>query len=381
MNEHAAPTFELYDLLARTWPTAAPVAALAFSGDGTTAVFALADGTLALAGTADDEAPETRIRMSADVGRATIRPRSAPVPALRSLAVGGGAAALASFDGADVLVGTGSGRVVAVDPGGTARETGLAAAGPIVALDHCPKTGMTVASDGTGLLMTVDLGLPVLRRDSAGPPIRLLRLSPDGRHVAVVRDRQLTVSPVDGEPDAAAIALPARPTAVAWRAGGRWLACPLETGGFALVDLAAGTAAAIGGFPVAVETAEFSTPADAVVASGAFRIAAWSMAALSARGGDAAGSGVLKTGVLETGRRGFVAVSRLAVHPKKKLVAAAYDNGQIVVAQIGAPDELVVRGRGGRVTALAWSPNGRHLAVGGSDGTAALVGLPPQIFK
>ena len=36
---------------------------------------------------------------------------------------------------------------------------------------------------------------------------------------------------------------------------------------------------------------------------------------------------------------------------------------------------------GSPVTALAWSADGLHLAIGTAAGTAALVALPPQIFK
>ncbi len=51
------------------------------------------------------------------------------------------------------------------------------------------------------------------------------------------------------------------------------------------------------------------------------------------------------------------------------------------IAQIGARDELLVRPLGSAVTALAWSGDGRHLAVGSVDGTAALqhVFSPPVL--
>jgi hypothetical protein len=36
---------------------------------------------------------------------------------------------------------------------------------------------------------------------------------------------------------------------------------------------------------------------------------------------------------------------------------------------------------GSAVTALAWSGDGRHLAIGAVDGTAAIVTFPAQMFK
>ncbi|TIQ15744.1 MAG: hypothetical protein E5X61_30330, partial [Mesorhizobium sp.] len=70
-----------------------------------------------------------------------------------------------------------------------------------------------------------------------------------------------------------------------------------------------------------------------------------------------------------------------AAHPEKKLIAAGYTDGRITIAQIGARDELLVRPLGGEIAALAWSGDGRHLAVGSVDGTAAIVTFPAQMFK
>ena len=75
MNQQNVRNLTLFDLLARNWQHPAAVENLRFSADGSTVAFACADGTVALAPISDPEPPETRIRMSADVGRATIRPR------------------------------------------------------------------------------------------------------------------------------------------------------------------------------------------------------------------------------------------------------------------------------------------------------------------
>ena len=112
----------------------------------------------------------------------------------------------------------------------------------------------------------------------------------------------------------------------------------------------------VAGFPSPVRTVCWSQPANALFASGAFRIAGWSMTA-PPFGGETSGA-------LETGRAGLVLVEAVAAHPEKKLIAAGYANGRITIAQIGARDELLVRPLGSAVTALAWSGDGRHLAVG-----------------
>jgi hypothetical protein len=87
-------------------------------------------------------------------------------------------------------------------------------------------------------------------------------------------------------------------------------------------------------------------------------------------------------GALQTGRPGLVVVDTVAAHPRRDLLAVGYANGMVNLVQIGRRDELVVLADGGgAVTALAWSDDGEQLAIGAADGSAALVGFPPQMFK
>lgn len=71
----------------------------------------------------------------------------------------------------------------------------------------------------------------------------------------------------------------------------------------------------------------------------------------------------------------------MAAHPARGLVAAGLANGQVLIAEIGGRDELLLRQGGEAVTALAFSPDGRHLAIGDAGGTLAIATFPPQLFK
>jgi len=69
-----------------------------------------------------------------------------------------------------------------------------------------------------------------------------------------------------------------------------------------------------------------------------------------------------------------VVVSMVAAHPQNEVVAAGFADGLVVVADVGTSRILPVAGPGrGPVSALAWSPNGSHLAIGTETGFAALV--------
>jgi WD40 repeat protein len=67
-------------------------------------------------------------------------------------------------------------------------------------------------------------------------------------------------------------------------------------------------------------------------------------------------------------------VKRVACHPQHEVVAAGFDTGLVLVADIARERVLPVCGPGrGNVTALAWNADGTQLAFGTEQGFAALV--------
>jgi WD40 repeat protein len=375
MNQQTMQNLTLFDLLARSWCRPSAIADLRFSTDGSAVAFTCVDGTVAIATVADHEPPETRIRVSNDLGQTTIRPREKPpVPLIATAAFGDGDVPIAAYAHSGFLVGAASGDVLHLTTGGEVAALLVSIDGPIVAIDHSARANMTAVSNGHDVFLSRGQGDAVKLNHTATSSTNALALSPGGRRLACGLGEGLSIWAVEG--NAALIreiSLSARPVSIRWSGDGTWLACGLETGGFALVSMADGRADILAGFPSPVRTVCWSQPANALFASGAFRIAGWSMTAPPV-GGETSGA-------LETGRTGLVLVETVAAHPQKKLVAAGYANGRITVAEIGARDELLVRPLGSAVTALAWSGDGRHLAVGAVDGTAAIVTFPAQMFK
>lgn len=375
MNQHAIQNLTLFDLLARSWRRPSAVADLRFSTDGSTVAFTCVDGTVAIAAVADQEPPESRIRVSGDLGQTTIRPREKlPAPLIATAALGDGDVPLASYLRSSFLVGTAAGEAVHLSADGNVMETLVKIDRPIVAIDHSDRPALTAVSNGQDIFLSRGGGDAVRLQHGTTSSTEAIAFSPDGRHLACGFDDGLSIWALeDGAAPMRDISLSARPVSMRWSGDGIWLACGLETGGFALVSLADGRADIVTGFPSPVRTMCWSQPANALFASGAFRIAGWSMTAPPVDGET--------SGALETGRAGLVPVETVAAHPAKKLIAAGYANGRITIAQIGARDELLVRPLGSPVTALAWSGDGLHLAVGTVDGTAAIVTFPAQMFK
>ena len=69
-------------------------------------------------------------------------------------------------------------------------------------------------------------------------------------------------------------------------------------------------------------------------------------------------------------------VTVVAAHPRHDVVAAGYKDGATVLVQVGRTHPVLVKPPGeGAVTALAWSADGRHLALGTDSGLVGRIGL------
>jgi WD40 repeat protein len=67
-------------------------------------------------------------------------------------------------------------------------------------------------------------------------------------------------------------------------------------------------------------------------------------------------------------------VKRLACHPLHEAVAAGFDDGLVIMADIARERVLPVAAPGrGSVSAMAWNSSGSHLAFGTTDGFVAVV--------
>lgn len=365
----------LFDLLARSWALPSAVETLQFSADSSVAAFACTGGTIALAALSDPEPPESRIRVSGDLGQTTIRPREKPpAPLIVTERLCDGAPLIAASAQSGFLAGASDGRVVRATATGEIDDTDIRL-DAIVALDHARGQGVTAVSDGADVFLAMASGgiIRSLVRHGSGN-VAALGFSPSGRQLAVCRGNEISIWTLVGEPALIrTIGFPQAPAAARWSADSEWIACPLASGGFGVARLVDGKAGTVGEFPALVRAVSWSERADALIASGAFRIAAWSMKLPPLEGETG--------GALVTGRPGLVVVETVAGHPTRPLAAAGFANGQIVVARIGERDELLVKPSGGAVTALAWSADGRHLAAGTTDGGASLITFPAQMFK
>jgi hypothetical protein len=372
MNQQATPNITLFDLLARNWQRQAGIRTIRFNDDETLLAIVTEDGTIAFARMADNEPPESRI--TADGGQRGIRPRSGrPSPLIVTRVKGARSVCPAAAGG--FLTANDKGELLRLSRAGETADTAPVGSAPATAFDRCRRSGMIAAVIGDRLFLRPDdtgAAASDVVLDGAVPA--LVGFSPDGRLLALAAREKVEIRSVE-EPATMLFAAPlaSDPLTMAWSPDSRWLAAGSEAGGLVLADVPAARHKRIAGFRSAVRSVDFSQPANALVASGAYRIAAWSLAIPPME--DAA------MGALTAGRTGLAVVEAVAIQPQGDLVAAGYANGQVVVARLGSPDELILRAAGGPVTALAWTSDGRHLALGDALGNAAIVTFPPQLFK
>ena len=376
MNQQSPASPTLFGLLAREWTTGSPISSMCFNADQSAVGFALENGSIAIASVEDEDPPGRRIHVSAENGRSTIQPRTKSVQPLNIAgAEAKGNLSLGAHGRGDFIACLGDGMPLKVSPDASISSSDLGLNGPIRATDHCAGGGTLACVSGSQVSVVSEANNTLIHRLDQGETIAAARFSPDGRSVAVAHDFGITIWPsAPGDVAPKDHAFPGRPNAVFWSPDGEWIAAPLSDGGFQLCSLSDGRSQAISDYPSPVRSVCGNQNANALITSGAFRIAVWSM--------DDAPLEDPSSGVLETGRSGLVPVSAVASHPTKNLVAAGYDNGFITIAQIGGRDEMILNNEDrGAINQLAWSRDGKCIAASSERGHAALISLPPQMFK
>lgn len=376
MNDQSAIAPTLFELLARQWDTGASIQSVLFNGRQNAVAYVLDNGSAAIAHVADSDPAERRIHVDAEDGRQTIRPRSkSPKPLVMIEITDGGPVLLGTLGETEFVAGAADGPFYRISPTGDKIAIDLQTDEAVTSIDDCPASGQFASASGSTITVFDRARMTVRQRLDLGVAATSIRFSPDGKSIAAAHETGLTVWDLNGsDTKKKHVAFGGGPTDVNWSPDGNWLATPLADGGFQLISLRDERTQALTGYPAPVNSIVWNRNANAIVTSGAFRVAAWSM--------DQPPIETAATGALETGKPGFVPVSAVSCHPDRNLVAAGYDNGFLSIMQIGGRDELVLNSEGqGAIRGLVWSDDGRHIACGAGKGLAAIVSVPPQMFK
>jgi WD40 repeat protein len=353
----------LIELLGGRWRFDAPVAAAAWSGDGSVAAFGLGDGAVALVRAEWAGGPEARAHAA---GGIEVYPPSVPSPPVSRVAAHKGAClALVADPGVGFLSGGDDGRIVRISREGAA-DRGTALAERRVDLLAAGPAGWRASAAGREVIVT-GRSRHVLTLPSDATA---LAFDPSGHRLAVAYRDGASIWSDDGAP-ARGLPCRGRPRALAWNPEGAWLALGLEEGGVRGWRLADGADLVFGGHSGQARSLSFSADGHLLAAAGAARVLYWRLDLRKLAEPAECG--------LPSSRAPVCAV---ACHPARPLVAAGYASGAVLLCQPGSEDVLFVRGAGGGAAlTLAWSPDGRRLALATQDGEAGIVLLPDGLFR
>jgi len=376
MDRMEAEDFSLFGLLGRSWELDAPVVDLTFDNSDGAVAFTLKDGSVAIAKIKDQEPAAGRIRISAEDGRSSILPRTKPLPPITRLAVQDGTpVALTAYGKHGFVMGDASSALTSLTIGGERTPFSIEPTAPIRALDHAKDTCDLA-------LVTAEERAILIRRGQTAPlpltldhPVAIATFSQDGTHLAVAGGDRLTICKIDEIFDTiTTLTITDDPMALAWSPDGTNLAIGHKTGGASVLHLGNETAHSFKDYPAPVSSVAFSHDSQILITSGAFRIIAWPLNNLKTNGSSPE--------ALTTGKPSLVTVESVAAHPNRPLIAAGYENGMVIITETGKQDELVLKMEGqGEITAIKWSKDAGHLAIGSDQGLAAIIELPPQMFK
>lgn len=130
--------------------------------------------------------------------------------------------------------------------------------------------------------------------------------------------------------------------------------------------LADGQHMRMSGYPAKTRSISFTAKGRWLATSGAESVVLWPFF----------GGGPMGKAPTELAGGDGVICTQVAAHPQHEIVAAGFDDGLVLIAEVASGKVVPVAAPGhGSISALAWNPAGTHLAFGTDKGFAGLLDL------
>ena len=262
--------------------------------------------------------------------------------------------------GRAALTGGDDGRLVRIDVSGQITEILSVPGRWVEPIAVSPASGLRAAATGKAVHLIARDGARVATFDHPHT-VGGLAFDPKGRRLAAAHYggvRLWWANPGAQEPGR--LAWTGSHLALTWSPDGTYIVTTMqenELHGWRIRD---GSDIRMSGYPAKVKSMSWLPKGCYLATSGAESVVCWPFLG---KGGPA-GKAPLDLG---WGFEGVVTV--VAAHPRHEVVAAGYEDGAVILVQIGRSHPALIKGPGdGSVTALAWSADGHHLALGLESG-------------
>jgi WD40 repeat protein len=320
------------------------VVGTAFGREGRTAGFALSDGTVHLAATADHAADWKRLE-----------------------AHDGAGLSLTADVGDGLLSGGDDGKLIRIAPDGTVEQ--IADFGMMKWVDH-----LTTHTSG---LRAAAVGKNVHLLDGKGAKLKTLGPHPStvGGIALDAKGKRIFASHYNGVSAWFVAAKEDKPRVLEWKGSHHAIAVSPDgqnvvtamqenaLHGWRLTD---SQHMRMSGYPAKTQSIAFTAKGRWLASSGADAVVLWPFF----------GGGPMGKAPTEIAGGDQVICTRIACHPQHEVVVAGFADGLVLMAEVASGKVVPVAAPGrGAVSALAWNPAGTHLALGTETGFAALLDL------
>ncbi len=266
-----------------------------------------------------------------------------------------------------VLTGGDDGRLVSTDTDGETTEIASIAGRWVEPIVVSRASGLCAAAFGKTVSLFAQDGRAVGRFDHANT-VGGLAFGPKGRRIAAAHYGGISLWWAKlGIQEPKRLRWSGSHLGLTWSPDGKYIVTAMqenELHGWRVSDSAD---MRMSGYPTKVKSMSWLPKGRYLATGGAESVVCWPF-----QGKD----GAMGKAPLDLGRGFEGVVTVVAAHPRHDVVAAGYEDGATILVQIDRTHPVLVKRPGkGAVTALAWSADGQHLALGTESGFVGRIGL------